>query len=347
MEREPLLHVKNLKTHFSTEQSRVTAVDGITFEIRSGETVALVGESGCGKSVTSLSILRLFPQHSGTKLDGEIWFEGQDLLSLTNDEMEKVRGNRISMIFQDPMTSLNPVYPIGDQIAEAFIHHQKTTKKEAMERAIEMLKLVGIPSPEKRVHEYPHQLSGGMRQRVMIAMGLACNPRLLIADEPTTALDVTIQAQILELMERIKQELDMGIMLITHDLGVVAEVCSRVMVMYLGQIVEDTTVERLFECPRHPYTMGLMQSIPRMDGDRREKLHVIKGIVPSLHHVPTGCRFAPRCPYADEKCVHQAPDLESFQSDHKVRCWHHAKIVAEGGDGRAFDGNYTSATLTS
>ena len=327
----PLLEVKGLKTHFATEQGEVTAVDGVSFHVNAGETLGLVGESGCGKSVTSLSILRLFGRHSGTRLEGEIFFEGKDLLSLSMEEIQRIRGNQISMIFQDPMSSLNPVFPIGDQIAEAIILHQKLSKKEAREKTVEMLRLVGIPSPDKRVHDYPHQLSGGMRQRVMIAMALSCHPKLLIADEPTTALDVTIQAQILDLMVELKNRLQMGIILITHDLGVVAELCDRVIVMYLGQIVEEATVETLFETPKHPYTIGLMKSIPSLAGKRGEKLHVIEGIVPSLHQVPAGCRFAPRCPYADQLCMERPPELRRVEENHMVRCWHHDKISVSGG----------------
>ncbi|WP_371377548.1 ABC transporter ATP-binding protein [Sporomusa aerivorans] len=319
----PLLKVNNLRTYFATEQGTVTAVDGIDFTVQAGETVGLVGESGCGKSVTSLSVLRLFEEYSGTKIEGEILFEGKNLLASTMDEMQAIRGNHIAMIFQDPMTSLNPVFTVGDQIAESIILHQRLGKKEALARAVDMLKLVGIPSPERRLHEYPHQLSGGMRQRVMIAMGLACEPRLLIADEPTTALDVTIQAQILDLMLALQQKINMGIILITHDLGVVAEVCSRVMVMYLGQIVEECPVETLFTRPAHPYTIGLIRSIPTLEGNRREPLHMIAGKVPSLQQIPPGCRFAPRCPRADSLCRSKLPSLETVEDAHKVRCWHY------------------------
>jgi len=320
MSEQPLLEVQDLQTQFSTEMGMVTAVDGVSFNIFEGETVGLVGESGCGKSVTSLSILRLFGMNSGTKLTGRILFEEQDLLTIPLGEIQKIRGNKISMIFQDPMTSLNPVYTVGDQIAESIILHQNLDRKQALAKAVHMLELVGIPSPESRIHDYPHQLSGGMRQRVMIAMGLACQPRLLIADEPTTALDVTIQAQILELMQKLQSELNMGVILITHDLGVVAEVCSRVMVMYLGQIVEECPVEELFENPLHPYTCGLIKSIPSMDTNRREALHVIDGNVPSLYQVPAGCHFAPRCPYADSRCQTK-PELLQVDEKHKVRCW--------------------------
>lgn len=332
----PLLEVNHLKTRFATELGEVTAVDGVSLRVEAGETVGLVGESGCGKSVTSLSILRLFGKHSGTKLSGEIYFEGKELLKASMEELQEIRGNRISMIFQDPMSSLNPVYTVGNQIAESLVLHQQLSRKAAHEKTVEMLSLVGIPSPEKRLNDYPHQLSGGMRQRVMIAMGLCCHPRLLIADEPTTALDVTIQAQILDLMMGLQEQLQMGILLITHDLGVVAEACDRVLVMYLGQIVEEASVETLFENPKHPYTIGLMKSIPTLEGKRGQKLHVIEGIVPSLHQIPHGCRFAPRCPLADEKCRNHPPDLFEVAENHQVRCWHHGKIDVRGGDRFAF-----------
>lgn len=330
MSADTLLDVKELKTHFYTERGKVTAIDGVSFQIKKGEIVGVVGESGCGKSVTSQSVLRLFDEKHLVKYEGEIFFEGEtDLLKLSKKKMQMIRGNDISMIFQDPLSSLNPVLTIGFQIAEAIMLHQNLTKKEAYEKAIEMLKLTGIPSPEKRVNDYPHNLSGGMRQRVMIAMTLACQPKLLIADEPTTALDVTIQAQILDLINELNQKLEMGVMFITHDLGVVAELCHRVVVMYLGQIVEEASVDSLFERPLHPYTKGLIKSIPQMEGDRSEKLHVIEGTVPSLDNVPTGCRFAPRCPYADSLCLEKAPDLRETSTKQKVRCWHFEKIAQE------------------
>ncbi|WP_066252965.1 ABC transporter ATP-binding protein [Neobacillus drentensis] len=327
MLQQPLLEIKELKTHFNTERGRVTAVDGISFHLEEGEILGVVGESGCGKSVTSQSILRLFDEKYTVKYDGEILLNGLDLLKLPMSKMQKLRGNDVSMIFQDPLSSLNPVYTIGYQIAESVMLHQKLSKKAAYERAVEMLRLTGIPAPEKRVNDYPHQLSGGMRQRVMIAMALACKPKLLIADEPTTALDVTIQAQILDLIIGLNKEFGMSVIFITHDLGVVAEVCTRVVVMYLGQVVEEADVEELFARPYHPYTKGLMKSIPQMDGDRSQNLHVIEGTMPSLHDMPKGCRFASRCPYADEQCKEQAPKLETLQSMHKVRCWHYEKIV--------------------
>lgn len=329
MSKEPLLDVRQLKTHFHTERGSVTAVDGVTFHLNEGEILGIVGESGCGKSVTSQSILRLFDEKLTVRYEGEIKYKGRNLLALPMSEIEQIRGNDISMIFQDPMSSLNPVNTIGYQIAEAVLLHQNVTKKEAYDKAIEMLRLTGIPSPEKRVNEYPHELSGGMRQRVMIAMALACQPKLLIADEPTTALDVTIQAQILDLIADLNKEFDMGIILITHDLGVVAEFCSRIVVMYLGQIVEEADVRSLFSNPLHPYTKGLMRSIPQMDGDRSKELHVIEGTVPSLFNVPKGCRFAPRCPYADDQCRESHPELREFQENQRVRCWH-AEQIAQG-----------------
>lgn len=329
MSNEPLLKINELKTHFYTEKGRVTAVDGVSFHVEEGEILGLVGESGCGKSVTSQSILRLFDEKRLAEYDGEINFQGKNLLDLPNSEMDKIRGNDIAMIFQDPLSSLNPVFTIGSQIAESILLHQKVSKKEAYEKALEMLKLTGIPAPEKRMNEYPHELSGGMRQRVMIAIALSCEPKLLIADEPTTALDVTIQAQILELIERLNKELNMGVIFITHDLGVVAELCTRVAVMYLGQIVEEASVEDIFDRPMHPYTRGLMKSVPQLDGDRSKELHVIKGTVPGLDNVPKGCRFSTRCPFADELCFEKPPELESFADGQKVRCWHAEKIAEQ------------------
>jgi len=321
-----LLEVNNLKTHFRTERGKVTAVDGISFHVDRGEVLAIVGESGCGKSVTAQSILRLFEENGVTTYDGEINFEGKNLLEISVSEMRKIRGNDISMIFQDPLSSLNPVFTIGDQIMEPIMLHQKLSKKEGYKRAIEMLKLIGISAPEQRVHEYPHQISGGMRQRVMIAIALACQPKLLIADEPTTALDVTIQSQILELIDSLRQKLDMGIMLITHDLGVVAQHCTRVAVMYLGEVVEEGDVESLFENPLHPYTQGLISSIPQLSGDRNKKLSIIKGMVPSLKEIPKGCRFAPRCPFADAKCMNEKPELETLDDNKRIKCWHYQTI---------------------
>jgi peptide/nickel transport system ATP-binding protein len=331
MQEQYLLEVKELKTSFQTEKGLVTAVDGVSFHIRAGETLGVVGESGCGKSVTAESILRL-QNEDITRFEGEINFKGKNLLTLSKNEMREIRGNKISMIFQDPMTSLNPVYTVGNQISEAIMIHQSLSKKEAYEHAIHMLKLTGIPAPEKRVHDYPHEFSGGMRQRAMIAMALACKPDLLIADEPTTALDVTIQAQILDVINDLKNELNMGVILITHDLGVVAEVCTRVVVMYLGEIIEEANVEEIFSRPLHPYTKGLLKSIPQLDGDRSQKLHVIKGIVPALNNVPKGCRFAPRCSYASDICEQKAPKLEEFDNGQKVRCWNYREILREEGN---------------
>lgn len=326
MDKQPLLEVKNLKTHFYTDRGHVTAVDGISFDVNEGEILGVVGESGCGKSVMSQSIMRLYDEKYTASYEGEINFNGENLLSLSKSRMQKIRGNEISMIFQDPLSSLNPVFTIGDQIRESIILHQKVSKKEAYGKAIEMLRLTGIPDPEKRVNEYPHQLSGGMQQRVMIAIALSCQPKILIADEPTTALDVTIQAQILDLIVQLNQQLGMGVIFITHDLGVVSEICSRVMVMYLGQIVEETDTDSLFANPLHPYTKGLMKSIPQLDGDRSQKLHVIEGMVPSLDKIPKGCRFATRCPYADQLCWESVPELKVNEKSQKVRCWHYEKI---------------------
>jgi oligopeptide/dipeptide ABC transporter ATP-binding protein len=316
---ENLVEVKNLKTYFYTEDGVVPAVDGVDFQIQKGETLGIVGESGCGKSVTSLSLLRLVPNPPGRIVDGEMLFRGENLLEKTESEMRKIRGNDISMIFQEPMTSLNPVFTIGEQIAEAIELHQGLSKKEAIDKAIEMLNLVGIPAAEKRVNDFPHQMSGGMRQRVMIAMALSCNPSLLIADEPTTALDVTIQAQILELMKGLKERLGTAIMLITHDLGVVAEMAENVLVMYAGKVVEYADVKTIFKEPKHPYTIGLMGSIPRLD-QPKEKLYVIEGTVPNPFDMPGGCRFHPRCPEAREICANREPELTSANG-HQVRCW--------------------------
>lgn len=330
MSAEHLLEVKNLKTTFSTENGNFTAVDDVSFHIEAGEMVGVVGESGCGKSVTSESILQLLNKRS-TTYDGEIMFKGRNLLALKESQMRKIRGNDISMIFQDPMSSLNPVYTVGNQIVEALMIHQKVGKKQAYKQAVDLLRLTEIPSPEKRVHEYPHELSGGMRQRVMIALALACKPQLLIADEPTTALDVTIQAQILDLIEDLRKELNMGVVLITHDLGVVAESCKRVIVMYLGQVIEEADVKTLFKAPLHPYTKGLLRSVPQLDGDRNKKLNVIKGVVPSLQNVPQGCRFAPRCEYATDICLEQPPELTVANDSQKVRCWHYETIAEDEG----------------
>ena len=318
-----LLKIMGLKTHFFTDEGVSPAVDGVDYAVRKGETLGVVGESGCGKSVTALSIMRLIPEPPGKIIGGDILFEGQSLLTLSNDEMRRIRGNKISMIFQEPMTSLNPVYTIGNQISEALRLHQGLTKKDAHERSIEMLQLVGIPLPERRVNEHPHQLSGGMRQRAMIAMALSCNPSLLIADEPTTALDVTIQAQILDLMVSLKADLDTAIILITHDLGVVAESAARVVVMYAGKVVEEADVYNIFENPLHPYTEGLLESIPRIDrsAQKKARLTEIQGVVPIPSQLPEGCHFNPRCPKVMDVCRRENPELETEEEDHQVRCW--------------------------
>ena len=318
-----LLEIKGLKTHFFTDEGVSPAVDGVDYAVRKGETLGVVGESGCGKSVTALSIMRLIPEPPGKIIDGDILFENQSLLALSNDEMRRIRGNKISMIFQEPMTSLNPVYTIGNQISEALRLHQGLTKKDAHERAVEMLQLVGIPLPERRVNEHPHQLSGGMRQRAMIAMALSCNPSLLIADEPTTALDVTIQAQILDLMVSLKADLDTAIILITHDLGVVAESAARVVVMYAGKVVEEADVYNIFEHPLHPYTEGLLESIPRIDrsAQKKTRLTEIQGVVPIPSQLPEGCHFNPRCPKVMDVCRHENPELKKESEDHRVCCW--------------------------
>jgi len=317
---EPLLQVRDLKTYFHTEEGVGRAVDGISFEVRRGETLGLVGESGCGKSVSALSVMRLIPEPPGRIEAGQIRLKGRDLLALNEEEMCAVRGDDIAMIFQEPMTSLNPVLTCGFQIMEAVLLHQQVSKREARDRAIETLKRVGIPAPEQRIDEYPHQLSGGMRQRVMIAMALSCNPDLLIADEPSTALDVTIQAQLLDLLRHLQEELHMAILLITHDLGVIAEMADRVAVMYAGKIVEYTTTEKLFKRPMHPYTRGLLQSIPRLN-QSRERLEIIPGMVPDAREFPEGCRFAPRCGLAEGRCRQEDPTLEALEEGHWVSCW--------------------------
>lgn len=336
MANERLLEVSDLKVHFTSDSGHVTAVDGISFHLEEGEILGIVGESGCGKSVTAESILRLHDEKYGTSYEGKIKYKGDNLLKLPMTKMQKIRGSEISMIFQDPMSSLNPVYTIGNQITEALFLHQDISKKAAYNRAVELLKLTGIPSPERRMHEYPHELSGGMQQRVMIAIALACQPSLLIADEPTTALDVTIQAQILDLIVYLNEELKMGVIFITHDLGVVAEICDRVAVMYLGQIVEEADTEDLFEEPLHPYTFGLLESIPKMEGERGKKLHVIEGNVPSLNDIPQGCRFVSRCPFADELCLKEMSELRTIEGkSNKVRCWHLETILEEREDQHA------------
>ncbi len=325
---EYLLEVKNLRTHFFTEDGVVPAVDGVDFELKAGETLGIVGESGCGKSVTSISVLGLVPNPPGKIIDGEIIFEGRDLLKLKESEMQDIRGNDIAMIFQEPMTSLNPVFTIGKQISEAIILHQNVSKKEARDRCIEMLELVGIPRAEESIDEYPHQFSGGMRQRAMIAMALSCNPKLLIADEPTTALDVTIQAQIIELMREIKEDMNTAIMLITHDLGVVAEMADHIIVMYAGRVVEEADVLDLFKDPKHPYTVGLMKSKPSLD-DNSRRLEVIPGSVPNPLAMPKGCAFNPRCSHAMDICRERMPNLINLEGNRKVRCWLYETVEEE------------------
>jgi peptide/nickel transport system ATP-binding protein len=319
---ETLLDIRGLKTWFKTDDGMVRAVDGVDLRIDRGETVGVVGESGCGKTVTARSVLKLIDMPPGRFEDGQILWRGRDIIPLDAGEMDKIRAREIAIVFQEPMTSLNPVYTVGYQIAEVLSQHQNMSRKGAIDGAAEMLKLVHIPNPQKRVHDYPHQFSGGMRQRVMIAMALSCKPKLLIADEPTTALDVTIQAQILELMQEMKQRLGMSIMLITHAMGVVAETCQRVVVMYAGKVVEEAPVEALFGDPRHPYTQGLIRSIPRVDraAEHKQRLEAIPGTVPSLLEPPPGCRFAARCKYAMEKCVAAMPPLKEVAPGHRVRC---------------------------
>jgi len=324
MNHQGILEIKDLRTYFFTYEGVAKAVDGVSYQLGKGEPLGVVGESGCGKSVTALSILRLIPMPPGKVVGGEILFKGRNLLELTEDEMRKIRGNRISMIFQEPMTSLNPVFTVGNQIQETLMLHHGLSKKESHEKSIEMLKLVNIPSPERAVGRYPHELSGGMRQRVMIAMALACNPEILIADEPTTALDVTIQAQILDLMNKLKEELGMAIILITHNLGVIAETVKRVIVMYAGKIVEEAKTKTLFENPQHPYTVGLLKSIPILgDKIRRGKvrLNEIAGVVPSLYELPSGCKFSTRCPSVMDICKEEEPELKEIETGHFSSCW--------------------------
>ena len=315
-----LLEVRGLQTHFASERGVVRAVDGVDLRIERGRTLGIVGESGCGKSVTALSIMGLVPQPPGRIPAGEVLFEGEDLLKLPPGRLRDLRGDQLSMIFQEPMTSLNPAFPVGEQIAEAIVRHRDVSRAEARAQAIEMLRRVRMPSPERRADDYPHQLSGGMRQRVMIGMALACNPKLLIADEPTTALDVTIQAQILELMRSLRAELGTAIILITHDLGVIAELADDVIVMYAGQVIERCAVPRLFAEPQHPYTIGLLGSIPRLHLEQ-ERLSAIEGFVPDAAAMPQGCRFHPRCPFSVEKCRKEVPPLAEITQHHFVSCW--------------------------
>jgi peptide/nickel transport system ATP-binding protein len=325
---QPLLDIRGLKTHFKTDDGMMRSVDGVDIRIGRGETVCVVGESGCGKTVTALSVLKLIPMPPGKIVAGEIRFDGRDLVPLDADEMSKIRSKEIAIVFQEPMTSLNPVYTVGEQIAEVVRLHEGLSRRAAMDKAAEMLKLVHIPNPARRVHDYPHQFSGGMRQRVMIAMALSCNPKLLIADEPTTALDVTIQAQILEILQEMKSRLGMAMMLITHAMGVVAETAQRVVVMYAGKVVEEANVEDLFGDPRHPYTQGLIRSIPRIDtaAIKKTRLEAIGGVVPSLLNPPVGCRFAARCRFASAICLEAQPPLREVTPGHKVAC-----VLADAG----------------
>ena len=317
-----LLEIRGLKTHFATDDGWLHAVDGVDLTVDQGETVAVVGESGCGKTVTAMTVLKLIAMPPGRIVAGEVLWQGRDLVPLGSDAMRRIRAKEIAIVFQEPMTSLNPVYTAGDQIAEVVRLHEGASRRTAMERAIEMLRLVQIPTPEARVHDYPHQFSGGMRQRVMIAMALSCRPKLLIADEPTTALDVTIQAQILDLLAELKAKFGMALMLITHAMGVVAETAQRVVVMYAGKVIEEAPVGELFANPRHPYTQGLIRSIPRIDtaAIRKTRLEAIAGVVPKLIAPPEGCRFAPRCKFAMEKCTRATPPLREVAPGHKVAC---------------------------
>lgn len=327
-----LVELRNLRTHFFTDMGVARSVDGVSYNVRRGKTLGVVGESGCGKSVTALSIMGLIPQPPGKIVDGQILFKGRDLTKIDKEELRLLRGNDIAMIFQEPMTSLNPVYTVGDQITEVILNHESVTPEDARERAIKLLEEVGIPSPEKRVDEYPHQMSGGMRQRVMIAMSLACSPELLIADEPTTALDVTIQAQILELLNKLQEERGTAIIMITHDLGVVAETCDDVVVMYAGKVAEKADVFELFENPVHPYTIALFKSLPDLAADG-EALYTIPGMVPSAYEFPEGCRFRDRCGFVTEACL-QEPEIEDVAPGHQVACHHWREAVAanKGGD---------------
>jgi peptide/nickel transport system ATP-binding protein len=336
-----LLQVKDLRTSFFTPEGEVRAIDGVSFEIGEGKTLGLVGESGCGKSVTSLSIMRLIPSPPGKIVGGEIFYRGRDLLRLNNEEMRRIRGNEISMIFQEPMTSLNPVFTVGNQIGEAIKLHQGLGKRETRQKTIDMLRLVKIADPESRVDSYPHQLSGGMRQRVMIAMALSCNPSLLIADEPTTALDVTIQAQILELIKELQQKIGgMALLLITHDLGVVSEQADNVAIMYAGKIVERSSTRAIFNHPFHPYTVGLLNSLPGIGGLKKKRLDAIPGMVPSPLNLPSGCRFRDRCPRAQELCAQTEPPLEQKEPGHTAACHfpHTETREKPGTEGRMEDG---------
>jgi peptide/nickel transport system ATP-binding protein len=328
---DALLEIRGLKTHFATDDGMVRAVDGVDLTIGRGETLGVVGESGCGKTVTAMSVLKLIAMPPGRIVEGRILWQGRDLVPLAAEDMNRIRGKEIAIVFQEPMTSLNPVYTIGEQIAEVVRLHEKLGRRAALEKTIDMLRLVHIPNPERRLHDYPHQFSGGMRQRVMIAMALSCNPKLLIADEPTTALDVTIQAQILELLQEMKSRFGMAIMLITHAMGVVAETAQRVVVMYAGKVIEEASVEELFGRPAHPYTKGLIRSIPRVDkaATHKTRLEAIAGVVPSLLDPPPGCRFAPRCPYAIALCREAVPPLREIAAGHKVACVRAEEVLAQ------------------
>jgi oligopeptide/dipeptide ABC transporter ATP-binding protein len=322
----PLLEVKDLATHFFTQEGIVKAVDGISYELAEGEVLGVVGESGCGKSVGALSVMRLVADPPGRTVRGEVIFEGEDLLKLDDSEMRKVRGNKISMVFQEPMTSLNPVLTIGKQLTETAELHLGMNKQQAIDHAAELLERVGIPDAANRLDDYPHQFSGGMRQRVMIAIAISCNPRLIIADEPTTALDVTIQAQILELMQELAVEFGTALIIITHNLGVVARYAHRVMVMYAGKIIETGSAEEIYHNPRHPYTIGLLASVPRLDEAQRTRLQAIEGLPPNLVNMPVGCAFAARCAYANQKCLDEQPSLMNFSEKHSTACWRFAEL---------------------
>jgi oligopeptide transport system ATP-binding protein len=324
---EPLLQVKNLRTQFFTEEGIVNAVNGVSYDVMPGEILGLVGESGCGKTVSALSILRLIPQPPGKIVEGEILFEGEDVLKMDEEEIRHIRGNKIGMIFQEPMTSLNPVLTIGRQLTETLELHLKMDKREATLRAVELLEMVGIPEAKQRINDYPHQFSGGMRQRVMIAMALSCNPKLLLADEPTTALDVTIQAQILELLTRLTRELGTSVIIITHNMGVVARYADRVNVMYAGRVIEQATALELYHKPTHPYTLGLLKSVPRLDQAQKEKLDPIEGMPPDLVHMDAGCPFRPRCRFSVERCKEENPPLISVGTEHMAACWQWEQVM--------------------
>jgi peptide/nickel transport system ATP-binding protein len=331
----PILQLNNLVTEFDTDEGRVRAVDGVSFSLNAGETLGIVGESGCGKSVTAQSIMRLLPQPMGQIVSGEILFQGQDLAALSLEQMRKIRGAKIGMVFQEPMTALNPVHTIGRQLAEVLLLHKKISKQDALRQSVEMLDKVGIPSPDIRMGEFPHQLSGGMHQRVVIAMALACQPQLLIADEPTTALDVTIQAQILELIRDLQRDMGMAVILITHDLGVIAETSKNVVVMYAGKVAEAGTVHEIFDRPSHPYTQGLLASIPRLDTPPKSKLAIIPGMVPGLMDLPKGCRFENRCAHRRDACLVAQPPMEHITQTHRLACYRWREIEASGAAGGA------------